>query len=215
MAEDEGTKLRTAPEQEKAGSLGGLKGPNLARCSGSWLILTVLASTLAGTPASTQERDQIAEQEIYYKLESLAREHYENLAHANEKFEQKSNTLDDVKRLKFIQYNYASIRARCIVREASSKEIKNLTAHELVDRAQSCIMALRDDMVIVTQILADYGDVIGQHKILQCEMKARQFERERLLKPYDFLRSDGPTPGFSFGLYDFDAFKKCLLQFTR
>jgi len=104
-----------------------------------------------------------------------------------------------------ILYHKAVSMALCY--EQSGTVNKDL--HERENKFKECIsvkLAQLAEQSLKLSKLGEYLTSIGKQKYQRCEMKARDFENESRLPPYDFLQnSDGPK------LLDFGLMNECLL----
>jgi hypothetical protein len=110
------------------------------------------------------------------------------------------------KRLKMLAYNRAALVAGCI---ADAEHNRPPTATPVPMQNNLMLTTCVGDKVRQLQKFSDlvaYADFFFPERIETCGEQVRLPEREKVLRPYDFLQLDAPK------LYDFARYSECLMK---
>jgi hypothetical protein len=157
-------------------------------------------------PSLAAEKD--AAQIIYDSLEETAKREFEKLNDALSSDQRSAkgagksvqpSLVDDADRIsRMFLYNKAVINARCQAGEMSKKVFDTSAATE-------CAVAKQAEIGRYMKLM-EYVPALNSQKVLQCEMKSREFYNEDRFPPYEFLkRHGGPR------LYDFKLLNDCII----
>jgi hypothetical protein len=174
-----------------------------------WLLMLLSAAAVA--PACAEERmthDDLV-RIIYNGMADSVRDQYDSALLNVPKFnsgESAAKVRGLRQSLKILFYNKAALFAFCAAdaEEGRPPDTPRVPAREnpaLTKCVEQSFAALSD----FTNKL-NYAGVFFPERIVRCGEESRLPDRERLLRPYEFLGLDKPR------LYDFSRYNECLMQ---
>jgi hypothetical protein len=172
--------------------------------------LSILWSLVAVTSVFAEEplKDAIAplERSYFASIENDIKEEFERgVADVEQNTGNSSKQELDaaLAAMKMLSYNKANIHAACMG-EAVRSKTPTETLDNVATHYKSCVVGRLGEMLVFYTLATSSGrPFIGKGEG-RCETKARLFERERLLPPYEFLKGDGVA------LLDFRVLNQCL-----
>jgi len=176
------------------------------------VLLLLAAASQARAQAQTQDRvDDETVQRVYLAMQPRIQAEYEfHLAGVARQVLSSGSPASKIelfqRRLKLLAYNRAVLVAYCI---ADAEKDRPPTALPVPMGQNLVLTTCVDEKVGQLQKfsqLAAYADFFFPERIESCGVQSRAPEREKVLRPYDFLLLDQPK------LYDFARYNECLMK---
>ena len=175
------------------------------------LLLVAAASQVRAQDLARDRADDETVQRVYAAMQPRIQAEYEfHLAGVARQVLRSGTPASKIelfqKRLKLLAYNRAVLVAYCI---ADAERDRPPTALPVPMEQNLVLTTCVDEKVGQLQKfsqLAAYADFFFPERIESCGKQSRAPEREKTLRPYDFLLLDEPK------LYDFERYNECLMK---
>ena len=176
-----------------------------------WALMFLLLLAAASQTRAQDRADNESVQRVYSAMQPRIQAEYEfHLAGVARQVLRSGTPASRIevfqRRLKMLAYNRAVLVAYCI---ADAERDRPATAQPVPMEQNLVLTTCVDEKVGQLQKfsqLAAYADFFFPERIESCGKEARSPEREKVLRPYDFLSLDEPW------LYDFARYNECLMK---